>query len=775
MRPVLEQKVKRLHIKKELLEGNAAIDSEEVHLRKVASKSQQITKAREYYAASKIQAIVKGFLDRILCARKRKYLKTIQLIQRIFLGKLGRMRWKREYWRSLSVVKSDTALAEIRERSSLLREHVTPGKKGVKWIEYFDPLTESFWYYNSATKLNTWQVPLVFQKDLVCHWDSYADYGGEPHVKPCRCVFETIDAFRNHLRLAHSWYCVACHQRNSGLVFPTCFLCGNKFNVNGVDGEKALRNSMHKVRRQIEQFLDKDVTAKDSGLFKLKDRLEQLAKEREVAMDAMQQLQFDLEFNAKDLEGSSTKAAQLRTAMVQTSDNYLAHSHSTAGANAALEMSIVAGLSSSLFAHQAEAPAEHSYSSRGGVAGTGKRGLSTGVQSRPTSTGFDRPPSCGSNVGDDGYGEELAPPLPTLPSSITGCVRDANFEQMGGLDGEKERFRNPATKGVLDEQTFEMFMKIHDESFAANLALNLYHSDSDDDTSVTSVSSLQSTARLEGQGHHLVIGSAAAVKKAPKEPKMRMQVCDQYLAGKCTLTTCPLAHPGVRDAARAKKKTTRDPKDGSKAVTHYVNVCPQCTPLQNLCSRGRECKDYHVYIRPSTQAIILSVYPVQTGRRTKDFGTARLTGNVRRGEFDGYGVMTWRNGAMYMGDWARSKRNGWGLFRHPDGGEYMGCFKNGVRHGWGVQINANGDEYMGEWFVYRTCCVAVVYRRVNGGAHTLTVCRPVESWEDGGRGRVAVLQRGHVRGRLRQQPVRRSGLLSPSQGRHLHGVRRHPQ
>jgi hypothetical protein len=71
----------------------------------------QITfKCREFYAASKIGALIRGFLDRLLCNRLKKRLRAIRTIQRIILGKIGRLRWKREYWRSVSVVKSDTAL-----------------------------------------------------------------------------------------------------------------------------------------------------------------------------------------------------------------------------------------------------------------------------------------------------------------------------------------------------------------------------------------------------------------------------------------------------------------------------------------------------------------------------------------------------------------------------------------------------------------------------------------------------------------------------------------
>ena len=41
------------------------------------------------------------------------------------------------------------------------------GKKGYDWTELYDPLSESFWYFNARTRLNTWMVPLCFQKNLI--------------------------------------------------------------------------------------------------------------------------------------------------------------------------------------------------------------------------------------------------------------------------------------------------------------------------------------------------------------------------------------------------------------------------------------------------------------------------------------------------------------------------------------------------------------------------------------------------------------------------------
>eukprot|EP00601_Ochromonadales_sp_CCMP2298_P030878 CAMPEP_0173329798 /NCGR_PEP_ID=MMETSP1144-20121109/2904_1 /TAXON_ID=483371 /ORGANISM="non described non described, Strain CCMP2298" /LENGTH=336 /DNA_ID=CAMNT_0014274425 /DNA_START=382 /DNA_END=1389 /DNA_ORIENTATION=+ len=323
MRANLEQKVTRLGIALTLNDGISAISGEENHHRRTAAKGQQITKAREYYAASKVQALVTGYLDRLICKRKRAYLRTIQLLQRIMQGKLGRIRWKREYYRSVSVVKSDKALQEIIQRSSLLREAKIAGKGGYCWFEYFDPLSDSFWYYNSATKLNTWQVPLVFQKGLVCSWEGFKEFGGaltstsstvhgpNNHTSACRATFDTMDAYRNHLRLEHAWYCISCHTKNPGLCFPLCGLCGNTYSEGGVSGEIALRDAAHEVRRTLERFLYKDAPATD-GLYSLKGRLLQLAEERAGAMQQMAVLRSDLAY-LEERAGAMQQMAVLRS------------------------------------------------------------------------------------------------------------------------------------------------------------------------------------------------------------------------------------------------------------------------------------------------------------------------------------------------------------------------------------------------------------------------------------------------------------------------------
>lgn len=77
---------------------------------------------REYYAASRINGIVRGYLDRLLCKELMRLFRATTLIQRVLRGKLGRLKWIREYWRMRSVVRSNTALVvSVGSRCYLLR------------------------------------------------------------------------------------------------------------------------------------------------------------------------------------------------------------------------------------------------------------------------------------------------------------------------------------------------------------------------------------------------------------------------------------------------------------------------------------------------------------------------------------------------------------------------------------------------------------------------------------------------------------------------------
>lgn len=128
-----------------------------------------------------------------------------------------------------------------------------------------------------------------------------------------------------------------------------------------------------------------------------------------------------------------------------------------------------------------------------------------------------------------------------------------------------------------------------------------------------------------------------------KEKKQKLFVCENFLRFKSLLrvvesiviilfmalhdpfrgtcpftTTCAMAHPGLRDSAvmKRKKPSIRD-ADESLAQRPYVYLCPHSDGWTNSCSRGKNCSDYHLYVRPSTADIILMLYPIENGIKSK--------------------------------------------------------------------------------------------------------------------------------------------------------------
>lgn len=199
------------------------------------------------------------------------------------------------------------------------------------------------------------------------------------------------------------------------------------------------------------------------------------------------------------------------------------------------------------------------------------------------------------------------------------------------------------------------------------------------------------------------------------ETQDKMLVCVKFRQVPCQCdfpTSCPLAHPGVRDQAQV--GYTRLP--GRVKKVPYVRVCKEwvannekylCDRAQDpqlpppiFCPNGSDCTRYHVYVRPSTADLIRKLYPVETGTIIKVLTSgSQYDGNTKRGLFHGYGVYTWpgRKRCMYMGDWWEGVRQGFGTLRDATGMEYVGEWSNNVRHGFGALKHPNGEEYLGEW------------------------------------------------------------------------------
>jgi hypothetical protein len=195
-----------------------------------------------------------------------------------------------------------------------------------------------------------------------------------------------------------------------------------------------------------------------------------------------------------------------------------------------------------------------------------------------------------------------------------------------------------------------------------------------------------------------------------RSPSRFLRICREFLDGKCTTSTCPLAHPGIRDSARV--------KDG------LVEVCPRALAAalgvqgEGGCPMGKRCSQYHPYVRPSTAAILQRLQK-SSGSSVADTSKRRCPSGLTL-EVDppsglplpqqvgpaeqaaaswSWAVLTWPDDSVFLGqfDTRSGRRQGLGLFRAPDGREYVGQFAHGVRSGIGILTFPDGESYEGEF------------------------------------------------------------------------------
>ena len=72
-------------------------------------------------------------------------------------------------------------------------------------------------------------------------------------------------------------------------------------------------------------------------------------------------------------------------------------------------------------------------------------------------------------------------------------------------------------------------------------------------------------------------------------------------------------------------------------------------------------------------------------------------GELRDGEYHGYGTLCFANRERYQGEWRRGLRHGVGTFTYSSGDIYNGEWRNHVPHGGGVFLYANGGKVNGTW------------------------------------------------------------------------------
>ena len=91
--------------------------------------------------------------------------------------------------------------------------------------------------------------------------------------------------------------------------------------------------------------------------------------------------------------------------------------------------------------------------------------------------------------------------------------------------------------------------------------------------------------------------------------------------------------------------------------------------------------------------------------RKKNYRDGHYEGILINGKRELRGVMNYKNGGKYIGQWKNDKRHGKGVFTSPNynnpdsntGIKYDGEFNNDKIEGYGIAIYNSGDKYEGEW------------------------------------------------------------------------------
>ena len=92
-------------------------------------------------------------------------------------------------------------------------------------------------------------------------------------------------------------------------------------------------------------------------------------------------------------------------------------------------------------------------------------------------------------------------------------------------------------------------------------------------------------------------------------------------------------------------------------------------------------------------------------KQIKEYENGLYDGIIIDGKREQNGVMIYKNGAKYEGEWKNDKKDGKGVFtsshyyncRKNVGMKYEGEFRDGKLEGYGITTYTNGDKYEGEW------------------------------------------------------------------------------
>lgn len=480
----------------------------------------------------------------------------------------------------------------------------------------------------------------------MCTWDGYKRFGAlSTSSQRCRAVFSNEMEYRGHMLNAHKWYCSSCETRNTGLAFPKCEMCGNVLSEDGENAVDVMIKNATKIDRCLDKFLKRDL-ASDTSTYSLRDRLVQV----NVLM-------------REDEEASKRATGELGTSDVLTgpasgsgtSSKICKKSHSRFPALVKQESNISIDFEA---LKMRTTPTKEK-----------KKKKKESIPRAKSGREFLLERSLDVLLSDKKKDVFAVPETtPMMTKRISEMPPPLSISE------------NDILEGIIVPEDFDEI--VGDETY---LELPL-----PDDGQSSLASSLESSVQT---------GGALSIERMlleltgqDSESANRLQVCQGYLEGTCSLTTCDKAHPHLRD--KAKLSWLRFP--GVVKRLPFVNICLDW--VNQCCELGEDCPNYHTYVRPSTIDLIKKLYPIKAGRRRQVFKSGAVCeGNAKNDQVHGYATMTWRSGAVYTGDWHRGQRDGFGIFRSPNGVEYIGQWRDGKKEGWGQLVHPNGEEYVGQW------------------------------------------------------------------------------
>jgi hypothetical protein len=444
--------------------------------------------------------------------------------------------------------------------------------------------------------------------------------------------------YRGHMINAHKWYCASCEARNTGLAFPKCEICGNVLSEDGENAADVMIKNATKIDRCLDKFLKRDL-ATDTSTYCLRDRLVQvnvLMREDEEAAARLAE-----EISAAELKSPNGSVTSKVSKKVQSRFPILVKQDS-------IELEALKKKAS---------PKKNKKSKK----------KQNGVDMHPLhARDYLLERSLDVNLS-----EKIKNVL-TMPTTTPMLTK--RISEMPPIVIND----NVILQGIINPVDFDEI--VGDETY-----LDVPLEDDDEQ-------SLASTIESSVNSGALSIERMLMDLTGQNSGANRLRVCKGFLEGTCSLTTCPRAHPHLRD--KAKLTWLRFP--GVTKRLPFVDVCLDW--VNQCCERGEECPNYHTYVRPSTVDLIKKIYPIKAGHRRQVFKSGAVCeGNVKNDQSHGYATMTWRSGAVYMGDWNRGQRDGFGIFRSEKGVEYIGQWRAGKKEGWGQLTHPNGEEYVGQW------------------------------------------------------------------------------